>query len=427
VPGVRLLLAMYAWPVQTHGSIGPSCGVAEVRADRITIWTSSQSTHRYRPAFARILGVPAERVRLVYLDGAGSYGQNGAEDAACDAALLSKALGRPVRVQWSREDEHGWDPKGPPQLLELRAAVDERGQVAAWQTRAWLPVSTANLPHNPFLAAESAKIDQTPGRATGLIYQNVDPPYTFPNVDAAVHWIPDAPLRTSPIRAPGKIANTFAVESFTDEIAALAGVDPLEFRLRHLTNPRGVEVLRRLAARMGWQPRPSPNPAEPSAALARGRGLAYVHYKHDETLVAMGMEVEVERASGRIRVTRVVCAQDCGLMINPDCVRAQVEGNILQTLSRALHEEIVYDRQRVTTVTWATYPILTMPEVPAIEVDLIQRLDAPPLGAGEAAAAPVGAALGNAVFDALGVRLRTVPFRPERVKAAMAAPREKSS
>ncbi len=426
-PGVRLLLAMYAWPVQTHGSIGPSCGVADVRADGITIWTSSQSTHRYRPAFAKILGVPAERVRLIYLDGAGSYGQNGAEDAACDAALLSKALGRPVRVQWSREDEHGWDPKGPPQLLELRAAVDERGQVAAWQTRAWLPVSTANLPHNPFLAAESAKIDQTPGRATGLIYQNVDPPYTFPNVDAAVHWIPDAPLRTSPIRAPGKIANSFAVESFTDEIAALVGADPLEFRLRHLANPRGVETLRRLAARMGWQPRPSPNPADPSAALARGRGLAYVHYKHDETLVAMGMEVEVERASGRIRVTRVVCAQDCGLMINPDCVRAQVEGNILQTLSRALHEEIVYDRQRVTTVTWATYPILTMPEVPAIEVDLIQRLDAPPLGAGEAAAAPVGAALGNAVFDALGVRLRTVPFRPERVKAAMAAFREKSS
>ena len=426
-PGVRTLSSTYRWPVHTHGSIGPSCGVADVRQERVTIWTSSQGTHRYQAAFARILGVPTDRVRVIYLDGAGSYGQNGAEDAACDAALISKALGRPVRVQWSREDEHGWDPKGPPQLLQLRAAVDDRGQVAAWETRAWLPVSTANLPHNPFLAAESAKIAQTPGRATGLIYQNVDPPYTFPNVDAAVHWIPDAPLRTSPIRAPGKIANSFAVESFTDEIAALARVDPLEFRLRHLTNPRGVEVLRRMAARMGWQARPSPTPADASAALARGRGLAYVHYKHDETLVAMGMEVEVERASGRIRVTRVVCAQDCGLMINPDCVQSQVEGNILQTLSRALHEEIVYDRQRVTTVNWATYPILTMPEVPAIEVELIQRLDAPPLGAGEAASAPVAAALSNAVFDAIGVRLRMVPFRPERVKAALAGTKETGS
>jgi nicotinate dehydrogenase subunit B len=425
-PGVRTLSATYRWPVHTHGSIGPSCGVAHVGPERTTIWTSSQSTHRYRGAFARVLGVPPERVRVIYLDGAGSYGQNGAEDAACDAALLSKTLGRPVRVQWSREDEHGWDPKGPPQLLQLRAAVDERGEVAAWETRAWLPVSTANLPHNPFLAADAAKIAQTPGRATGLIYQNVDPPYTFPNVDAAVHWIPDAPLRTSPIRAPGKIANSFAVESFTDEIAALARVDPLEFRLKRLTNPRGVEVLRRAAARMGWQARPSPASGDSNAPVARGRGIAYVHYKHDETLVAMGMEVEVERASGRIRVTRVVCAQDCGLMINPDCVASQVEGNILQTLSRALHEEIVFDRQRVTTVNWSSYPILTMSETPAIELDLIQRLDAPPLGVGEAASAPVAAALGNAVFDATGVRLRTVPFRAERVKAALAAGKEGS-
>ena len=419
-PGVRTLSSTYRWPVHSHGSIGPSCGVADVSGDRATIWSSSQGTHRYRAAFARVLGLAPERVRVIYLDGAGSYGQNGAEDAACDAALLSKALGRPVRVQWSRQDEHGWDPKGPPQLLSLRAAVDERGEVAAWETRAWLPVSTANLPHLPFLAADAARIPQAQGRATGLIYQNIDPPYQYPNVDAVVRWIPDAPLRTSPIRAPGKIANSFAVESFVDEIAALAGADALAFRLKHLTNPRGVEVLRKVAARMGWQARPSPKPADPNAAIASGRGIAYVHYKHDETLVAMGMEVEVERASGRIRVTRVVCAHDCGLMINPDCVQAQVEGNVLQTLSRALHEEIVYDRERVTTVDWQAYPILTFPEVPTIEVELIQRLDAPPLGAGEAASAPVAAALSNAVFDATGVRLRTVPFRPERVRAALA-------
>ena len=419
-PGVRTLTATYRWPVHSHGSIGPSCGVADVRGERATLWSSSQGTHRYRAAFAKVLGLAPERVRVIYMDGAGSYGQNGAEDAACDAALLSKAVGRPVRVQWTRQDEHGWDPKGPPQLLALRAAVDERGEVAAWETRAWLPVSTANLPHLPFLAADAAKIPQAQGRATGLIYQNIDPPYQYPNVDAVVRWIPDAPLRTSPIRAPGKIGNSFAVESFVDEIAALAGADPLAFRLKHLTNPRGAEVLRKVGARMGWQARSSPRAADPKAPIASGRGLAYVHYKHDETLVAMGMEVQVERASGRIRVTRVVCAHDCGLMINPDCVQAQVEGNILQTLSRALHEEIVYDRERVTTVDWQAYPILTFPEVPAIEVELIQRLDAPPLGAGEAASAPVAAALSNAVFDATGVRLRTVPFRPERVLAALA-------
>jgi CO/xanthine dehydrogenase Mo-binding subunit len=418
-PGTRTLAGAYRWPMQTHGSIGPSCGVADVRADRVTVWSASQNVHNFQNTCARMLGVDRARVRVIYMDGAGSYGANGADDAAAEAALLSKTLGRPVRVQWSRQEEHGLDPKGPAQLLELRAAVDKDGEVAAWETQAWLPIATANLPHIPLLALDAAGIPQTPGRATGLLYQNVDPPYAMPNLHAVVHWVRDAPLRTSPIRAPGKIANAFAVESFTDEIAALARMDPLEFRLRRLANPRGIELLRRLGARMGWQPRPSPKPVDRRAAVLTGRGLAYVHYKHDETLVAMGMEVAVERATGRIRVTRVVCAHDCGLMINPDCVQAQLEGNILQTISRTLHEEIVYDRDRVTTVDWGSYPILTFPEVPQLEFDLIQRLDQPPLGAGEAASTPVPAALANAVFDATGVRLRTVPFRPDRVKAAL--------
>jgi CO/xanthine dehydrogenase Mo-binding subunit len=419
-PGMRALAASYRWPIQTHGSIGPSCGVADVRADRATVWSSSQNTHGFQATCARLLGLERDRVRVIYLDGAGSYGPNGADDAAAEAALLSKTLGKPVRVQWSRQEEHDLDPKGPAQLLELRAAVDADGGVAAWETQAWLPIATANLPNIPLLSLDAAGIPQTPGRSTGLIYQNVDPPYTMPNVHAVVHWIPDAPLRTSAIRAPGKVANTFAVESFVDEIAALARVDPVEFRLRRLTNPRGVEVLRRVTARMGWQPRPSPRPVDPKAAVLTGRGIAYIHYKHEETLVAMGMEVAVERATGRIRVTRVVCAQDCGLMINPDCVQSQLEGNIIQTLSRTLHEEIVYDGNGVTTVDWASYPILTFPEVPALEFELIQRLDQPPLGVGEAASTPVPAALGNAVFDATGVRLRAVPFRADRVKAALA-------
>jgi len=423
-PGTRTLSASYRWPMQTHGSIGPSCGVADVRADRATVWSSSQNTHGFQATCARLLGLERDRVRVIYLDGSGSYGPNGEDDAVAEAALLSRATARPVRVQWSREEEHGLDPKGPAQLLELRAAVDGDGEIAAWETQAWLPLATANLPNIPLLSLDAAGIPQTPGRSTGLIYQNVDPPYTMPNLNAVVHWIPDAPLRTSAIRAPGKVANTFAVESFVDEVASLARVDPVEFRLRRLTNPRGVEVLRRVAARMGWQPRPSPRPADPTAAVLTGRGIAYIHYKHEETLVAMGMEVAVDRATGRIRVTRVVCAQDCGLMINPDCVQSQLEGNIIQTISRTLHEEIVYDRDRVTTVDWASYPILTFPEVPMLEFELIQRLDQPPLGVGEAASTPVPAALGNAVFDATGVRLRTVPFRADRVKAALGGARQ---
>jgi CO/xanthine dehydrogenase Mo-binding subunit len=422
-PGVRVLTATYQWPIQTHGSLGPSCGVADVTADRATIWTASQASHRFRSVMARLLGLPPERIRVIYLDGAGSYGQNGADDASCDAALLSKAVGRPVRVQWTREDEHGWDPKGPPQLVDLRAAVDETGQVAAWQTRTWLPQSTTGLPAIPLLAPDAAGITQPLGRATGQIQQDLAPAYAYPNVEVTVHWLADTPLRTSPIRSPGKVANTFAVESFLDELAALAGADPVEFRLRRLTDPRGIEVLRRAAARMGWQARPSPRRVDPAAAVLTGRGISYVHYKQSETYVAIGMEVAVERASGRILTTRVVCAQDCGLMINPDCVESQLEGNILQTLSRTLHEEVVFDRDRVTSVDWARYPILTFPEVPAIEFDLIQRLDQPPLGVGEPAAAAVPAALSNAVFDATGVRLRTVPFRPERVRAALAAAR----
>jgi len=418
----RTLTAQYRWPIQTHGSIGPSCGVADVRDGRATVWSSSQNVHGFQATCARLLGLERDRVRVIYRDGAGSYGPNGADDAAAEAALLSKTLGKPVRVQWSRQEEHGLDPKGPAQLLELRAALDADDQIIAWETQAWLPLATANLPNVPLLVAEAAGLPQTPGRSTGLTYQNIDPPYAMPNLQAVVHWIPDAPLRTSAIRAPGKIANTFAVESFTDEIAALVKADPVEFRLKRLSNPRAIEVLQRAAARMGWRPRPSPRPVDPAAAVLTGRGIAFIHYKHDETLVAMGMEVAVERATGRIRVTRVVCAHDCGLMINPDNVQAQLEGNILQTLSRALHEEVVYDRDRVTTVDWSSYPILKFPEVPTLEFELIQRLDQPPLGAGEAASTPVAAALGNAVFDATGVRLRTVPFRAERVKAELSRP-----
>jgi len=410
--------ARYYWPMQTHGSIGPSCAVADVRADRATIWSASQSTHRYRPLFARVLGLPPERVRLIYKDGAGCYGMNGHDDAAADAALLSQLVGHPVRVQWMRADEHGWDPKGPPQLLEITGRTGPDASIAAWRTTMWLPRATANLPNIPLLAPQDAGIEQAMGLSTGLISQNGDPPYAAANVDVTVNWLKDAPLRPSNLRAPGKVANVFAVESFTDELASAAGVDPLEFRLRKLDDPRGIEVLRRTAALFGWTPRAS---GAARAFTGRGSGLAYSHYKHNETYVAMAMEVEVDRASGAIRVLRVVCAHDCGLVINPDGVKAQVEGNILQTLSRTLFEEVAFDRGGVTSRDWASYPILRFADAPDIRIDIVDRPTEPPLGAGEAACVCVPGALANAVYDAVGVRLRTVPLVPARVKAALVA------
>jgi nicotinate dehydrogenase subunit B len=237
-----------------------------------------------------------------------------------------------------------------------------------------------------------------------------------PHQDVRVHWLKGAPLRPSNFRAPGKVANCFAVESFTDMLAAAAKRDPVELRLQALADPRGVEVIRRAAALIGWQPRPSPSPG----TGGKGRGFAYIHYKHNESYVAMAIEATVNKASGAIRVQRVACAHDCGLVINPDALRAQIEGNILQTLSRTLHEEVRFDRSRVTSLDWERYPILRFPDVPEISIELVDRPREPPLGAGEASATPVPAALANAVFDAVGARLTTVPFTRERVRAALA-------
>ena len=407
------LKSEFYWPVQTHGSMGPSCAVADVRDGKATIWTASQATHRFRFAFAHFLGLPDEAVRLIYVDGAGCYGMNGHDDAAADAALMSRAVGRPVRVQWMREDEHRFDPKGPPQLIALEGALGTDGKIEAWRTEMWIPKATATLPNVPLLGPNAAGAKQPTGISTGLITQNASPPYAVKNVEVLAHWLKDAPLRPANIRAPGKIANIFAVESFVDELAVKAGEDSLAFRLASLQDARGIEVLKRAASLLGWKDRPSPGPG------GLGRGIAYVHYKDNENYVAIGMEAEVDRATGAIHVHRVACAHDCGLMINPDGVRAQVEGNILQTLSRALFEEIKFDHQGVTSADWASYPILTFPDVPELLIDLVQRAHEPPLGAGEASCAPVAAALANAVHDACGVRLRTVPFTRERVKAAL--------
>lgn len=411
----QVLTAQYYWPLQSHASMGPSCGIADVRADGATIWSASQATHRLRGICARILELPLDQVRVIYRDGSGCYGTNGHDDVCADAALISKAIGQPVRVQWSREDELGWDPKGPPQLLAMRGAVNGEGKLAAWETDMWLPKATASLPNIPMLGPDAAGIKQPQGLSTGLISQNAHPPYAHPHMSVRVNWLKDSPLRPSNIRAPGKIANSFAVESFIDELAASAQRDSLDFRLEGLTDPRGLAVCKKVAELMRWQTRPSP-----VKSGNQGRGFSYVHYKFNETYVAIGMEVEIKRRTGTIAVKRIVCAHDCGLIINPDATRQQVEGNILQTLSRTLFEETQFDTAKVTSVDWQSYPLLTFPDVPELVIALIDQPHLPPLGAGEAACAAVPAALANAVFDACGARLRNVPFTPDRVKVALA-------
>jgi len=407
----KQLSATYSWPFQSHASLGPSCSIADYRPDGLTVWTSSQSTHGLRGSFAKMFNLDAAKVRVIYMDGAGSYGGNGNDDAAADAVLLSKAIGKPVRVQWMRQDEHGWDPKGPAQLLDLKAGLDGQGKIAAWETSMWLPTSVPG--NRPFLGIDSAGISQAHGQGGGQISQNGDPPYETPHVSVVVHWTKESPLRISNLRAPGKIANVFAVESFTDELAAAAVMDPVAFRLRGLKDPQAIAVLQRATQMMDWKPRPSPSPKP-----GTGRGVAYMRYKQAENYVAMAMEVEADRVTGKIAVRRVTCAHDCGLVVNPDALRNQIEGCIVQTISRTLHEEVKFDGSRVTSTDWVSYPILRFPEVPVIEVALLDHPELPLMGAGEAATAPVAAALGNAIFDATGVRLRSVPFTAERLKTA---------
>lgn len=404
----KQLTATYYWPFQSHASLGPSCAVADVKESATTVWSASQNPYGLRANLAKVFGIAAEKLRVIYLDGSGSYGTNGADDVAADALMLSRAVGKPVRVQWMRQDEHGWDPKGPAQLHQLRGGVDANGNITAWETQMWVPDGPSGS--RALLGPESAGMAQSHGQGAGLMTLNLDPPYPVANLRVVSHHLKDTPLRLSNLRAPGKIANVFAVESFTDELAAAAGKDPVAFRLRGLTDPRAVDVLNRVAGMMDWQARPSPNP-RPGV----GRGVAYVRYKQAENYVAIGMDVTVDKATGKITVSRIACAHDCGLIVNPDGLRNQVEGNIMQTLSRTLHEEVRFDRSRVTSVDWSSYPILRFPEAPAVQVALIDRPDQPAYGAGEAASAPVAAALANAIFDATGVRLRTVPFTWHRL------------
>jgi nicotinate dehydrogenase subunit B len=415
-PDAKRLKATFDFAIHTHGSIGPSCSVVEISDGQLTCWSASQSTHVLRKQLAAMLSMPEDKVRCIYIDGSGCYGRNGHEDAAADAALLARAAGRPVRVQWMREDEHGWDPKGPPTLADLEAAIDAKGDIISWSSSFFIPQGAVGP-----VELVAANLAQLPPHGVPLspggIIGNSAIPYAIPNIRTVAHRLETTPFKPSWIRTPGRLQNTFANETFFDELAAAAGVDPLEYRLRYLKDQRGVELLDRLARLAKWE-RVAPS-RDQSATIATGRGLAYVKYELVRTYVGAVADVEVNRATGEIRVVRFFVAQDCGQIINPDGVRNQIEGNVTQTVSRTLMEEVTFDRSQVTSLDWGSYRIIGFPEAPDVVIELIDRPDEKPWGSGEPSASVVPSAVSNAVFNATGARLRSVPFTFDKVKAAL--------
>ena len=408
--------ATYNFAIHSHASMGPSAAVAEFKEGKLTCWSASQAPHDLRTQLAAMLGIKGADVHVLYVEGSGCYGRNGHEDAAADAALLSHAVGRPVRVQWMRDDENGWDPKGPPTLMDLQAGLDASGAVVAWYSQLYVPEGGGG--NVKLLAADLAGLPCEKGMFPGNIINNSAIPYTFPNVRTVAHRLAETPFRPSWIRAPGRMQNTFCNEAFLDELAVAAGADPFEFRLRYLNNdPRGTELLKRLMSLSQWKGRSSGKSI--SGDISSGRGVTYVKYELARTYVGAVADVEVNRKSGEIRVKHFAVVQDCGQIINPDGVKNQIEGNVVQTVSRTLKEEVTFDRSRVTSLDWASYRILTFPEVPDVDIDLMARPTEKPWGAGEPAAAVVPSAIANAVFDAVGVRMRSVPFTPDKVLAAL--------
>lgn len=418
----RRIKATYDFAVQTHATIGPSCAVADFKDGKLTIWTSSQATHSMQHEVAVVTGLSREAIRLVFVEGAGCYGRNGTEDAAADAALIATLIGQPVRVQWSRADETARAPKSPPRTMDLEAGLDAQGNVVAWTGEFYIAFNhiAAFKPLDfPLLAAIETGIPR-PGNWVGFLFQNSGQPYQFANIRVNTHHIAEAFFRSSHLRSPGRIENSFANESFMDELAAAVKVDPAEYRLRYLKDQRALDVVQAAMKLANWQPRPGPNPDAGSGPVVKGRGIAYLRYNNAITYVAAVAEVEVNKDTGEIRVTRVCASHDCGEMVNPDGVANQVEGGVLQTVSRTLMEAVTWDRNKVTSVDWVSYPILRHTQAPKVEVALIDRPGQVSWGAGEPTACAIPAAIANAVFDATGARLRSVPFTPDKVKAALA-------
>lgn len=422
-PGARVISAEYEWPLQSHASMGPACAVADVRSDSATVWTGSQKPHAVRDGVAKLLGLPAEAVRAIWVPGPGSYGRNDAGDAGQDAAWLSKRLGRPVRVQYMRHEGTGWDPKGPACVHRARAVLDGEGRVAAYEFVA-RGLSRTDVSFNEAdpvdsLAAQALGDPGKPQPGLGVpaeAYGMARKRYAWETVASLGGRY--SPLRTSHLRDPVGPEVHFGSEQFIDELAHAAGADPVEFRLRHLAGaPRDAAVVRAAAEKAGWQAAGRPRRREPQTVL-HGRGIAYA--QRAGTVVAVVAEVEVDTGTGRVRVPRVTVAHDCGLMVNPRGLVQAIEGNVVQGLSRILYEEVRFDHQAVQSLDWATYPILGIDDCPDhIDVVLLDTTQAPPSGAGEPTLRVVPAAVANAFFDATGVRLRRAPFTPDRVRAAL--------
>jgi nicotinate dehydrogenase subunit B len=418
----KTIEATYHWPFQNHGMMLPSCAIADVRGDKAMIWTGAQGPFTTRDRISKMMKVPRKNVEVHFIEASGCYGRLTADDAAEDAVLMSRAVGKPVRVQWMRADEQVWDPKGPQQLTLVRAALDAQGKVTAWD---YLDRS--------FPWTESQGTPQLGERQIGIAPDDEGNPngaggageiYGFENVRIESKTIPwmfpePMPLRTASLRSPGEPPRVFATESFIDEIAAELRIDPVKFRLTHLkSDNRITEALTTAAEKAGWSERPSPAP-QSAGKILRGRGVAV--NQRAGSIPAVVAEVEVDTSSGKVAVKRITMAYDCGLIINPDGVKNQIEGNIMQGVSRALMEEVKFDASGVKSVDWVTYPVLRFQDVPDVQIYLINRPALPATGAAETPIVVVPAAIANAIFDATGVRMREVPFTPDRVLSALKA------
>ncbi len=436
--------ATYLHPYQMHGSMGTSCAVADVREGKATVWSPTQSAYPTRSGVALLLGIPEDQVRVVFKRGAGCYGINGADTVSYDAALLSHAVGRPVRIQLSRKDEMAWENYGYPYVIEQRAGVDASGTIVAWDIETWSASFGGrpgyNTPGNvvtgmlagfepaafrPGSAREPTAFrngsNAAPSYVAGRAGGRAGGAGTIASERVLTHTI-ESPFFTGPLRSPSRLQNTFAHESFLDEIAAHVKADPVEYRLRHLRDARLRAVVSAAAKLAKWQTRPSPAPGRPGTGRAAGRGMSSVAYEGDNGYVAMVAEVDVDQASGAVTVTHLAIALDCGPVSNPDGLRNQAEGGALQGLSRALGEQVTWDDHTVTSIDWRTYHSLPVGfAVPTIETVLLDRHDVDATGAGETAITVIAAAVGNAIFDATGARVREIPLTPDRVKAAIAA------
>ncbi|MBI2715410.1 MAG: xanthine dehydrogenase family protein molybdopterin-binding subunit [Rhizobiales bacterium] len=418
----KVIEAEYEWPFQSHASMGPACALVEIKDGNVTCWSGTQKSHFVQQGLAATLGMPLDKVRVIFKTSPGSYGRNDADDCAMDAGVLAKAVGKPVRLQYTREEGTGWDPKGPASIHKARAGVDASGKVVAYEfiSKGFSRVDVGTNGSKPLdtLAGHTQGVALKSGDGFGVPAES----YAFDHKRMGWETIPplldrSSPLRSAHLRDPVGPQIHFASESFIDEVAAAVNADPIEFRLRHIKEPRDVAVIKAAAEKAKWDTRPSPRKDQTGAKVS-GRGIAYS--QRNGTRVAIVAEVDIDRASGKIFARKFTVAHDCGQIINPDGLVKCIEGNIVQGISRTLWEEVTFDRKSVTSVDWISYPILDITETPAeVNVVLINHPELPPTGAGEPSIRPVAAAIANAIFDATGVRIRRVPFSPDRVKAAL--------